>query len=110
MTWWRDVPDDTLHTLTGAQLKAIAAQASMGRDGPEWVSTTEAAAIVGKSRRYWADHAEAVGGFREDGGEWVLPLARCRDHLARKAEAFRTGDGSEQEPFQRGPYRQGQAA
>lgn len=90
MTWWRDVPDDTLHTLTGAQLKRLAEDIRCASEhAPEYVSTVQASRILGRSASYWRELADAgaiAGAFQEEErGPWTLPLEACREHLGRLA-------------------------
>lgn len=56
-------------------------------DGPEWVTTEQAATIVGRTSEWWQDEARAghLPGAHQDGkgSPWLLPLAECRRHLLR---------------------------
>ena len=71
-------------------------------DGPENVSTVQAARILGYSPRRWRVWCEAgrIAGAWQDSerGYWRLPLAACRAHLLRL--------NNRQPGARRGPWKQ----
>lgn len=74
-----------------------------GGEGPEWGSTRDVSRVVGLSAEYWQDRARAgeiKGAFQTtEGGPWVLPLAECRAHLARRSR-----QRTERRSRRRGPW------
>lgn len=80
-----NLPDTASVTLTVAELRRLLSEARTA-DGPEFVSTEQAAALLGKSPEWWQDAARAgrIPGAWQDGDRapWNLPLAACREHIA----------------------------
>ncbi|HKB54420.1 MAG TPA: hypothetical protein VKD22_10490 [Ramlibacter sp.] len=95
-----DLPDDALMPVRWIreQMKREAK-----RDGPEWVSTTQAAQLLGfapKRWRIWAEDGRIPDAWKDEADHWRLPLAECRRHLLR-LKAQRTGNRT----GERGPYK-----
>lgn len=59
----------------------------MGEDGPENVSTVQAAKILGYSAkrwRVWCEAGKVDGAWQDtDSGYWRLPITACRAHILR---------------------------
>jgi hypothetical protein len=57
-----------------------------GQTGPEFLSTVQAAQIIGGSARKWREWAEEGlmdGAKKDEGGNWRLPNSAAREHFAR---------------------------
>src|SRR5690606_40133165 len=73
-----DLPETASVTLTVAELRRLLSEARAA-DGPEFVSTEQAAALLGKSPEWWQDAARAgrIPGAWQDGDR-----ARSEEHTS----------------------------
>jgi hypothetical protein len=79
------LPEDTTISFS---LSVAAARRALSRatGGPEWLSTAQAAEIIGGSSRIWRQWAEKgwiEGARRDQAGNWRLPNTSARAQFER---------------------------
>lgn len=65
----------------GDLLKAVQARAA----GPDELSTSQAAAHIGRTTKWWRQQCEAKridGAYLDESGRWRMPNHAAREHLA----------------------------